>query len=78
MTDLFNAFGPGDMTDYFVRFVNDLDPNGATGVQWPTFDVLARRALQFQDGDAPLQVTQDSARLSGTDALAALSLRFPF
>ncbi|KAI0741844.1 carotenoid ester lipase precursor [Daedaleopsis nitida] len=77
-SDLLTAFGPGDMTDYFVRFVNDLDPNGGTEVQWPKFDTATRSALQFSDGDSAVQVVEDSARLDGTDVLTSLSVRFVF
>ncbi|KAI0699612.1 carotenoid ester lipase precursor [Cerioporus squamosus] len=77
-TDLLNAFGPGDMTDFFVRFVNDLDPNGDSGVQWPPYNTTARATLQFNDGAVPLNITVDDERIAGTDELASLSLRFPF
>ncbi|RDX42812.1 carotenoid ester lipase precursor [Lentinus brumalis] len=77
-TDLSNALGPGDMTDYFIRFVNHLDPNGGSAPHWPPYNTSARRTLQFNDGSTPLTVTADTERLAGTDALLDLSLRFPF
>ncbi|TFK88164.1 carotenoid ester lipase precursor [Polyporus arcularius HHB13444] len=76
-SDLFNAFGPGDMTDYFVRFVHDLDPNGPTGIQWPRYNTSARLTLQFNDGDVPINITVDNERLAGTEELTSLTLRFP-
>ncbi|RPD58753.1 carotenoid ester lipase precursor [Lentinus tigrinus ALCF2SS1-7] len=78
-SDLFTAFGPGDMTDYFVRFVTNLDPNGSNESQpvWPTYNTTARLTLQFNDGSTPINVTVDDERLAGTDELSALSLRFP-
>ena len=66
------------MTDFFVRFVSKLNPNGDSGVQWPTYNTTARATLQFNDGDVPLNITSDSERLAGTDELVSLSLRFPF
>ena len=30
VTDLFDMFGPSDMTDHLIHFVNYLDPNGPT------------------------------------------------
>ncbi|TFK85029.1 carotenoid ester lipase precursor [Polyporus arcularius HHB13444] len=77
LTDLINAFGPGDMTDYFVRFVNDLDPNGDSGVHWPPYTTTARATLQFNNGAVPLNITADKERLAGTNELASLALRFP-
>ncbi len=76
-TDLLNAFGPGDMTDFFVRFVNDLNPNGDIKLQWPPYDPTTRATLQFNDGAVPLNITVDNERLAGTNELASLSLRFP-
>ncbi|KAI0699614.1 carotenoid ester lipase precursor [Cerioporus squamosus] len=75
-TDLFDAFGPGDMTDYFIRFVRRLDPNGRSGVQWPRYDTSSRKTLQFNDGSTPVNVTADTERLAGTSALFDLGLRF--
>ncbi|RPD58718.1 carotenoid ester lipase precursor [Lentinus tigrinus ALCF2SS1-7] len=77
-TDLFNAFGPGDMTDYFIRFTRNLDPNGGSAVHWPPFNTSARSTLQFNDGATPLNITRDTQRLDGTSVLFDLSLRFPY
>ncbi|TFK87024.1 carotenoid ester lipase precursor [Polyporus arcularius HHB13444] len=78
-TDLLNAFDPGDMTDYFIRFVRHLNPNSnSSAVHWPVYNASSRLTLQFNDGSIPLNITTDTERLSGTDALLDLSLRFPF
>ena len=66
------------MTAFFFRFVNDLNPNADSGVQWPTYNTTARATLQFNDGDVPLNITSDRERLAGTDELNSLGLRFPF
>ena len=77
--DLFNAFGPGDMTDYFIHFVVNQDPNrSGTQVHWPRFDPLKRSTLQFNGGVTPLNVTTDTERLGGTRAITELGQRFPF
>ncbi|KAI0794098.1 carotenoid ester lipase precursor [Fomes fomentarius] len=77
-SDLFNAYGPGDMTEYFIRFVNDLNPNAKKGVQWPQFNSIFRWQLQFVDGNQPLRVSLDVDRLLAMLEVASLSLRFPF
>ncbi|KAI0794097.1 carotenoid ester lipase precursor [Fomes fomentarius] len=77
-SDLFIAYGPGDMTEYFVRFANDLNPSPKSGVQWPKYDSLARQSLSFQDGNPALAVVGDADRLNGIQEVLALSLRFPF
>ena len=65
------------MADYFIRFVNHLDPNPATGVQWPLYNTSTRSTLQFNDGSVPLNITADNQRLAGTQELTSLALRFP-
>ena len=83
-----NAFGGlGDMTDYIVRFVRTLDPNGMAGaadsesVRWPAFDNVTRATLQFVDrdilGGGGLEIGRDEQRLEGIDVLERLSMRFP-
>ena len=74
---MFNAFGPGDMTDYFIRFVNDLDPNDGSGVQyWPMYSANTVETLSFSDGDVSLSITVDNERLAGTSELTSISGRF--
>ncbi|TFK91448.1 carotenoid ester lipase precursor [Polyporus arcularius HHB13444] len=75
--DLFVAFAPDDMTDYFIRFVNTLDPNGDTDMHWPRYDTTSRATLEFSEGDVPLSIAVDDQRLSGMSELTSLSLRFP-
>ena len=65
------------MTDYFIRFVRSLDPNGATGIHWPPYNTTARATLQFNDGDVPLSLSADDQRLAGTDEMSVLLGRFP-
>lgn len=77
-SDLLTAFAPGDLTDYLVRFVNHLDPNGKTGVQWPRYNLATRAVLQFNDGEPAINVTSDTERLQGMEVVASLGRRFPF
>ncbi len=66
------------MSDYFIRFVTNLDPNAETGgVYWPPYDTTARSTLQFNEGSVPVNVAADDQRLAGTEELNRLSLRFP-
>ncbi|RPD69832.1 carotenoid ester lipase precursor [Lentinus tigrinus ALCF2SS1-7] len=76
-SDLLIALTGGDMTDYFIRFVNHLDPNPTTGVQWPPYNTSARSTLQFNDGSIPLNITVDDQRFAGIKELTSLALRFP-
>ncbi|KAI1788851.1 carotenoid ester lipase precursor [Ganoderma leucocontextum] len=76
-TDILNVYGGGDMTDYLVNFVNNLDPNGATGINWPKYSLDSRKLLTFQDGLVPLTITKDDYRVDGFNVLTDLSLQFP-
>ena len=66
------------MADYFIRFVNHIDPNPASGVQWPPYNTSTRSTLQFNDGIVPLTIIADDQRRAGIEELTSLSLRFPF
>ncbi|PIL35136.1 hypothetical protein GSI_02925 [Ganoderma sinense ZZ0214-1] len=76
-TDILNVYGGGDMTDYLVNFVNKLDPNGATGINWPQYSLDSRKLLTFQDGLVPLTITTDDYRAEGFNVLTNLALQFP-
>ena len=65
------------MTDYLVNFVNHLDPNGATVINWPQYSLKSRELLTFQDGKIPLTITTDDYRVEGFNVLIDLALRFP-
>lgn len=68
-TDLDIAYGPGDMTDYYVNFVNHLNPNGPSVLVWPQYNTSTSSIIMYQDGATPLAVGQDNYR---ADALAYL------
>ena len=80
-TDLLNVYRPGggDMTDYLVNFVNNLDPNGATVINWPQYSLNSRELLTFQGGliGPRLNITTDDYRVDGLNVLIDLALRFP-
>nr|VWO95946.1 Carboxylic ester hydrolase (EC [Ganoderma boninense] len=77
-TDLLNVYMGGDMTDYLVNFVNNLDPNGAKRLYWPQYTLDSRKLLTFWDGIIrPLSITTDDYRVEGFNILTNLSLQFP-
>ncbi|KAI0028025.1 carotenoid ester lipase precursor [Vararia minispora EC-137] len=65
-SDLFNVFGPGDMTDYLIRFATTLDPNSGntnvTEIQWPRYTLEGKKILTFLDGKVPLRIEEDTFR----------------
>ena len=56
------------MTDYFIRFINTLDPNGSSSpraqVEWPKYDPERPRLLTFlpEREEVPVTVTEDDFR----------------
>ncbi|KAI0819594.1 carotenoid ester lipase precursor [Trametes gibbosa] len=77
-TELGNMFGPGDMTDYFVRFVNTLDPNGGSEIEWPAYTRESPQLLAFVDGDTPLKTIPDTFREKEIEFLTQLCMEQPF
>lgn len=65
------------MTDYLINFVNNLDPNGKTGISWPKYTTSSPKLLTFLDGLTPLKITNDDFRVDGMKLLTKLSLQFP-
>ncbi|RPD56081.1 carotenoid ester lipase precursor [Lentinus tigrinus ALCF2SS1-7] len=76
-TDIINVYGGGDMADYLINFVNNLDPNGKTGISWPKYTTSSPKLLTFLDGLTPLTITNDDYRVDGFNLLTKLSLEFP-
>ena len=60
-TDLGIIYGPGDLTDYLINFVNHLDPNGPTVLSWPKY-AASKQMMVLQDGNTPLAVGNDTFR----------------
>ncbi|KAI0265663.1 alpha beta-hydrolase [Gloeopeniophorella convolvens] len=76
-TDLLNVYGPGDMTDYLVRFATTLNPNGNTGIDWPPYTNESPQLLTFLDGPVPLIITNDTHRVPQMELLTKLVLENP-
>ncbi|EMD32791.1 hypothetical protein CERSUDRAFT_118502 [Gelatoporia subvermispora B] len=76
-SDIVTVYGPGDLTDYVVNFVNHLDPNNRTGIRWPQYTVHSPQLLTFWDGPEPRNITNDTYRAEGIALLAQLGAEFP-
>jgi acetylcholinesterase len=78
-TDLLNVWTGGDLTDFLVNFVNNLDPNGAGGhLDWPAYTKDSPNLMTFLDGLVPEIITQDTYREEQMAYLTQLSLAHPF
>lgn len=75
-----NSYGNGELTDYLVRFVTNLDPNVGAGthVNWPKYDTTTRQLVTFIDSLLPpaQTITADTFRQGGMDLLNALSNQY--
>jgi carboxylesterase type B len=76
-TDLANVYGGDDMTDYLVRFVANLDPNGDTGINWPKWTTESPNMMTFSDGPTRQTITQDTYRQEPMAYLINLTLANP-
>ncbi|KAM5544446.1 hypothetical protein V8D89_002106 [Ganoderma adspersum] len=76
-TELPNVFGGGDMTDFLVRFVNTLDPNGGREIHWPEYSPEAPQLLAFVEGTPNLTIIADTFRKEAMDFVTQLSLAEP-
>jgi hypothetical protein len=68
---LLNVYGGNDMASYLVRFVTNLDPNGAGTLSWPKWTASSPNLLTFLDGSTPQDITQDTYR---ADAIAFMTI----
>ncbi|KAI1784678.1 carotenoid ester lipase precursor [Ganoderma leucocontextum] len=76
-TELPNVFGGGDMTDFLVRFVNTLDPNGGPEIHWPEYSPESPQLLGFVEGTPNLTTIPDTFRKEAMDFVMQLSLAEP-
>jgi acetylcholinesterase len=78
-TDLPEFIRPDqELTDYFIYFTQNLDPNGNLELPWPQYDVRNPTALVFQDSLFFPVITQaDDYRVDPLNFVANLSLATP-
>ncbi|KAH8982171.1 carotenoid ester lipase precursor [Lactarius hatsudake] len=77
--DIVSAFR-GDLRDYVIRFINNLDPNGkkGLGVPWPQWNPKKPKVIIFQDGALfPIVIGDDNYRTDPLNLVANMSLLYP-
>ncbi|KJA16248.1 hypothetical protein HYPSUDRAFT_219571 [Hypholoma sublateritium FD-334 SS-4] len=77
VTDLLNVYGGEELTNYLVRFVTTLNPNGFGNVLWPQYTLQSPTLLTFLDGVDPITFTQDTFREQQIAFLNNLTLNHP-
>lgn len=76
-SDLNSVYGPGDLTDFLVNFVTNLDPNGPTTLAWPKYDTSSVQLLTLLDGSIPQMITEDTYRKDAMEFLTTLAAAHP-
>ncbi|KAN0142053.1 Alpha/Beta hydrolase fold [Lactarius tabidus] len=59
-SDIPNIYGGGDLTDFLIQFVTNLDPNGILGPEWPQYTTSSPQLMTLL-GD---QVTNNNRTIS--------------
>ncbi|PPQ98066.1 hypothetical protein CVT26_003292 [Gymnopilus dilepis] len=77
VTDLLNVYGGEELTNYLVRFVTTLNPNGFGNVLWPQYTTQSPQMLTFLDGFIPTTITMDTFRSAQLAFLNNLTLAHP-
>jgi len=77
-SDILNAFGDGELTDYFICFTRNLDPNCQQPITWPKYRDGFNKVLVFQDSAAvPVTTAKDDYRVRPLEFAVNLSLLHP-
>ncbi|KAF9487790.1 lipase [Pleurotus eryngii] len=78
-TDILNVYFGGEMGDYLINFVNNLDPNGqGRGINWPKYTTTTPNLVTFNDDlTFPMTITQDTFRKDAINFLTEVTLANP-
>ncbi|KAJ7599915.1 carotenoid ester lipase precursor [Mycena floridula] len=71
-TDIPNIYGGGELTDYLIRFVNNMDPNGPGSQRWPQYTMESPSLLTFHDGLHAVSISDDTYRAEPVKFLYSL------
>ena len=81
-SDLADVFGGGVMADYFIRFINTLDPNGSSSpraqAEWPRYDTEQPRLMTFlpEYKEPSVVVTDDDFRKEQIELFVEMAKRY--
>ncbi|KAF8261988.1 carotenoid ester lipase precursor [Lactarius quietus] len=74
-SDVRIIYGGQDLTDYLIRFVTNLNPNGGSDAQWPPYTASLPQLLTLYDSPVPTNVTLDTYRAEGMEFLTSITFR---
>ena len=80
-SDLANTFREGDLTDFLIQFVTNLDPNGILSPHWPRYTTSSPQLMTLlgsQITEKNRTITLDTYRAKGMEFITQLSLALPY
>ena len=82
-SDLLNIFGGGDLTDFLIQFVTNLDPNGILSPHWPRYTTSSPQLMTLLGGQLEATnnlnnrtITLDTFRVEGMEFITNISLTY--
>jgi acetylcholinesterase len=80
-SDLQNIYAGGDLADFLIQFVTNMDPNGILSPQWPRYTTSSPQLMtllgnQLEVTNNNRTITLDTFRVEGTEFLTDLSLMY--
>ncbi|KAN0124162.1 carotenoid ester lipase precursor, partial [Lactarius tabidus] len=78
-SDIPNVYGGGDLTDFLIQFVTNLDPNGILSPHWPRYTTSSPQLMtllgsQLEVTNNNRTITLDAFRIEGIEFITNLSL----
>jgi acetylcholinesterase len=80
-SDLPNIYGAGDLTDFLIQFVTNLDPNGILSPHWPRYTTSSPQLMTLLGNQREVTnnnrtITLDTFRVEGIELLTNISLTY--
>jgi len=79
--DLTLVFDGGELQEYLIQFVANLDPNrgpaSPTLMKWPQYTLPTKATIVFQDKEPRSRIDNDTFRGAQMDFLRDLELKYP-
>jgi acetylcholinesterase len=75
-SDIPNIYGGGDLTDFLIQFVTNLDPNGILGPEWPQYTTSSPQLMTLlgdQVTNNNRTITLDTYRVKQMEFITNLS-----
>jgi acetylcholinesterase len=72
-SDLLYTYGPGELMDYLIHFVTNMDPNGGSSPLWPQYTTAYPDLMTFLPSNGT-SITQDTYRADGLDYITSINL----